>query len=51
MNCAMQYPYGGPEGTVQKSLGYKKPLYKKLKHTISEKTMDKTISYCSKTIG
>ena len=29
----------------------KKPHYKKLRHSIHEKAMDKTIGYCSKTIG
>ena len=34
---------------VQLSLAYKKLLYKR--HSTSEKTMDKTIGYCSKMIS
>ena len=32
---------------VQYSLAYKKPLYKKLRHSIFEKMIDKTIDYRS----
>ena len=42
---------------MQSSLAYKKPFCKKLRHSISvrhsisEKTIDKTIGYFSKAIG
>ena len=34
---------------IEKSIAYKKPLYKKSRHP--EETADKIIGHCSKTIG
>ena len=36
---------------IQQRLTYKEALYKKLRHSISEKAIDKTKGYCSTTIG
>ena len=34
---------------IQKSIADKKPLHKKLRHSIFEKRINKTIGYCYKT--
>ena len=36
---------------VKYSLTYKKPLHKKLRHSVFEKTIDKTAGCCPKKVG